>query len=102
MEGREKFSSPDPNRKDFPQTNPLQTGTIYRKFQTRIIQDVSHVKGKRNKTAKHLFKDHFIKITAKPNTLKRIKPIDAGKFGYHVSVRKTARTDSGSRGIKTQ
>ena len=41
MEGREKLSSPDPNRKDFSQANPLQTGTIYRKVQTRIIQDVS-------------------------------------------------------------
>jgi len=68
MEGREKLSSPDPNREDFSQANPLQTGTIYRKVQVRIIQDVSHVKGKRNKRAKHLFKEHFIKIAAEPNT----------------------------------
>ena len=68
MEGREKLSSPDPNRKDFSQANPLQTGTIYRKVQTRIIQDVSHMKGKRNKPAKHSFKERFIKITEEPNT----------------------------------
>ena len=47
---------------------PCKTETIYRKVQTRIIQDVSHMKGKRNKPAKHLFKEHFIKITAEPNT----------------------------------
>ena len=68
MEEREILSSPDPNQKDFWQANPLQTGTIYRKVQTRIIQDVSHVKGKQNKPAKLLVKEHFIKITAEPNT----------------------------------
>ena len=68
MEEREKLSSPDPNQKDFWQANPLQTGTIHRKVQTRIIQDVSHVKGKQNKPAKLLVKEHFIKITAEPNT----------------------------------
>ena len=66
--GREKLSSHDPNRKDFSQANPVQTGTIYRKVQIRIIQDVSHVKRKWNKPAKYLFKEHFIKITAEPHT----------------------------------
>ena len=50
--GREKLSSHDPNHKDFSQANPVQTGTIYRKVQIGIIQDVSHVKKKMKQTSK--------------------------------------------------